>query len=366
MEIHLGNPYELLSVGPHAGEAEITAAFRRLVAGVHPDRATDEEDRRARTEATARLTAAYRTLRDPEARADLDWELREAGGWRYRLAHTVAGLARLRPRGPRVAVPDFGAPLSGLPDFDPSAVVEGGRGLVGALIDTRLGQWLLMAATAGAIAAVGALAAPVVPSASFVLLGVVAALLSLRGAPSPAHDALAVVGGVADRLAGRVISSTSTAAAVAVSAGAKMHAEAQAAGGWRAYIATEEAKIAAEMEPEDGRGRRHRRDDRDDRDGPRDRREGADAARDERPWSERGRDDRGRDDRGRDERGRDERGRGDDERPWRDRGEDGRPGPAADDQRPWSEREVRFTDGEGNPVSFRVSGAPDPSRRRRP
>lgn len=71
------NYYEILGVGPDATEQQIKVGYRREAMKWHPDRhegaaAKGEADRRFKD-----LALAYRTLRDPAARADYDRELEQ-------------------------------------------------------------------------------------------------------------------------------------------------------------------------------------------------------------------------------------------------------------------------------------------------
>lgn len=52
----------VLGVPATAGAATIRDAFKRRVLELHPDRAADEDDRRVRTQALARVVAAYQRL----------------------------------------------------------------------------------------------------------------------------------------------------------------------------------------------------------------------------------------------------------------------------------------------------------------
>jgi len=71
------NYYEILGVGPKATDQEIKEAYRREAMKWHPDRhngaaAKGEADRRFKD-----LAVAYRTLRNPAARADYDRQLEQ-------------------------------------------------------------------------------------------------------------------------------------------------------------------------------------------------------------------------------------------------------------------------------------------------
>lgn len=67
--------YTILGVAENATQEQIAEAFRLRCAECHPDRATDEADRAARTARMAKLTLAKRYLCDPEARAKYDRKL---------------------------------------------------------------------------------------------------------------------------------------------------------------------------------------------------------------------------------------------------------------------------------------------------
>lgn len=72
--------YDLLSLDPSSDVETIKKAFRREIAKYHPDKVTHlgaEFQEMASTRA-AELTAAYKTLTDPEARAEYDASLGDA------------------------------------------------------------------------------------------------------------------------------------------------------------------------------------------------------------------------------------------------------------------------------------------------
>ena len=76
------NHFELFGLPPRyrLDEASLAHAYRALQGAVHPDRyagATDTEKRLA-LQASARVNEAYRTLRDPVARAEYLLSLRDA------------------------------------------------------------------------------------------------------------------------------------------------------------------------------------------------------------------------------------------------------------------------------------------------
>lgn len=66
------NYYAILEVPETASQADLRAAYRRLIRLSHPDYAVDDEDRRLRTKRTAALTAAWYVLSDPARRAAYD------------------------------------------------------------------------------------------------------------------------------------------------------------------------------------------------------------------------------------------------------------------------------------------------------
>src|SRR5262245_199934 len=67
--------YTVLGVAADATQEQIAEAFRARCAECHPDRATDDADRAARTAKMAKLTLAKRYLGDPESRARYDRKL---------------------------------------------------------------------------------------------------------------------------------------------------------------------------------------------------------------------------------------------------------------------------------------------------
>jgi len=64
------DPYARLGIPPGASAAEITAAFRREVRGLHPDSAPD--DAPADAGALGEVLAAHRLLADPDRRRAFD------------------------------------------------------------------------------------------------------------------------------------------------------------------------------------------------------------------------------------------------------------------------------------------------------
>jgi len=273
MEPETLTPYAILGVSPYADEATIAAAFRARMVDVHPDRAHDEADRARRTQAAATVSAAYRLLRDPEARADLDLELMAADSWGWRIGRLKAAIGRRRaPRVPRPSfrVPEMRMPEVHLPDielpFSSADVAAAGarssswvRAVFGFLLETRIGQWLLLLGVWGVPAIVDAATGRGISSQILlVLLGGIGALLARRGAPSPAHDAAGILLPLAERF-GRGLLRTGARVAVGASVGAVRAARESKA--WQEQMAEQVRREMAEAE----RGERRRP--RDDRDG---------------------------------------------------------------------------------------------------
>ena len=305
MESQSAPPYEIIGVSPYADEATIAAAFRTKMAEVHPDRAHSEDDRARRTAAAATVSAAYRVLRDPEARVDLDLELAAADSWGWRIGRLRAAIGRRRApsikrptvRVPEVRIPEMRIPEMRVPEvelpFDAddlrAASARGGsllRAIGGFLFDTRLGQWLVLVLLWTVPALVDALTGRGLPSQAILLLiAGTAALLGRRGAPSPAHDAATILLPLADRL-GRALLRTGARVAVGASVGAVRAARESKA--WREQMAEQVQREMAEAdrrERGDRPSRREERAPRDDRDGryiPREER-GRGGDRDDRP-----------------------------------------------------------------------------------
>lgn len=287
MEQSSATPYQIIGVSPYADEATIAAAFRAKMAEVHPDRARDEEDRVQRTAAAATVSAAYRVLRDPEARADLDLELAAADSWGWRIGRLRAAIGRRRApsitrpsvRVPEVRIPEMRIPEMRVPEvelpFDAddlrAASARGGsllRTIGGFLFDTRLGQWLVLGLLWAVPALVDALTGRGLPShVVLLLLAAAAALMGRRGAPSPAHDAATILLPLADRL-GRALLRTGARVAVGASVGAVRAARESKA--WREQMAEQVQREMAEADRRERGDRPSRREERvarDDRDG---------------------------------------------------------------------------------------------------
>ncbi len=73
------NYYEILGVSENASQEEITAAFKKLVKELHPDRIKDEEERKIAEQKFKDITRAFNVLRDPEKRKDYDSLLSKQG-----------------------------------------------------------------------------------------------------------------------------------------------------------------------------------------------------------------------------------------------------------------------------------------------
>jgi DnaJ-class molecular chaperone len=67
--------YERLALAPNASQAEINAAYRRLVLALHPDSAPHAAD----SDALQQVIAAHRILSDPQQRRAYDGRHRDAG-----------------------------------------------------------------------------------------------------------------------------------------------------------------------------------------------------------------------------------------------------------------------------------------------
>ncbi len=69
------NHYTILGVTNTATMAEIKNAYMKLARQYHPDRFTDEEEKKKANEHFAKITAAYRVLSDEKLRAEYDKSL---------------------------------------------------------------------------------------------------------------------------------------------------------------------------------------------------------------------------------------------------------------------------------------------------
>ncbi len=75
----MSTAYTILGVARDATPEQIAEAFRAKSKECHPDRATNEADRAARTAKMAKLTLAKRYVGDPAARAKYDIRLADLG-----------------------------------------------------------------------------------------------------------------------------------------------------------------------------------------------------------------------------------------------------------------------------------------------
>ncbi len=66
------NYYEILGVSRNASTDEITAAFKKLVRDLHPDRYDDEDEKREAERKFKEITRAFNILKDPEKRREYD------------------------------------------------------------------------------------------------------------------------------------------------------------------------------------------------------------------------------------------------------------------------------------------------------
>jgi len=69
------NYYTILGVSSTATMAEIKMAYMKLARQYHPDKFTDEEEKRKANEHFSKITAAYRVLSDEKLRTDYDHSL---------------------------------------------------------------------------------------------------------------------------------------------------------------------------------------------------------------------------------------------------------------------------------------------------
>lgn len=71
------NYYQVLNVPPTATKAEITQAYRELIRHTHPDRMSDEAERKKAEERCKLLNAAHMVLTKPELRREYDNSIRQ-------------------------------------------------------------------------------------------------------------------------------------------------------------------------------------------------------------------------------------------------------------------------------------------------
>ena len=143
--------YDLLGLSSTATANEIRDARRAVLVAAHPDRAADAADRERREVLCSAVNAAADLLLDPKARRAYDRRV---------------GVARR-----------IGLPVALLP------VRRATRRVASPVLDTRLGQWLLLAFLA---ALMGVLELGVVGTGLAVASA--ALLLSVPGEPTPLSD----------------------------------------------------------------------------------------------------------------------------------------------------------------------------------
>jgi molecular chaperone DnaJ len=84
------NHYEILKVNPHASQAEIKQAYRRLVKLFHPDSNQETADK----EQIIRINAAYEVLSDTQTRLNYDQELKHTSQKLHSRQHRTASAQR--------------------------------------------------------------------------------------------------------------------------------------------------------------------------------------------------------------------------------------------------------------------------------
>ncbi len=72
------NYYDILGVSRNANTEEITAAFKRLVRDLHPDRFKTEEEKKEAERKFKEITRAFNVLKDPQKRKEYDKQLQES------------------------------------------------------------------------------------------------------------------------------------------------------------------------------------------------------------------------------------------------------------------------------------------------
>ncbi|BBB31848.1 conserved hypothetical protein [Thermotomaculum hydrothermale] len=72
------NYYEILGVSRNASIDEITAAFKKKVRDLHPDRFNTEEEKREAEKQFKEVTRAFNVLKDPEKRREYDRQLQDS------------------------------------------------------------------------------------------------------------------------------------------------------------------------------------------------------------------------------------------------------------------------------------------------
>ncbi len=71
------NYYQVLNVAPTATKDEITQAYRELIRHTHPDRVSDEAERKKAEERCKLLNAAHMVLTKPDLRREYDQSIRQ-------------------------------------------------------------------------------------------------------------------------------------------------------------------------------------------------------------------------------------------------------------------------------------------------
>ena len=72
------NYYDILGVSRNATTEKITAAFKKLVRDLHPDRFNTEEEKKEAEQKFKEITQAFNVLKDPEKRREYDKQLQES------------------------------------------------------------------------------------------------------------------------------------------------------------------------------------------------------------------------------------------------------------------------------------------------
>ncbi len=83
------NYYDILGVSRNATTEEITAAFKKLVRDLHPDRYNSEEEKREAEKKFKEVTQAFNVLKDPVKRREYDKQLQESSSGGSKSESTV-------------------------------------------------------------------------------------------------------------------------------------------------------------------------------------------------------------------------------------------------------------------------------------
>ena len=187
--------YHLLGIGANASSAEIKVARRAMLMAHHPDRAeitgVDPGRLAARTRA---VIDACNLLFDHGRRAAYDTQIGVARSRRLRRIELAAidwraDLAQRRAEGAEAQAPPAARHQAGvhveMPKSSPAL-----SALWRAAYETRLGQWGLVVAAAGATALVaGLVGGPTRPPVEAAAVVLSALALSRGGTPTPLYDA---------------------------------------------------------------------------------------------------------------------------------------------------------------------------------